>query len=189
MPARLAQFASASLVATCALLVSAGCTTSTELGGVWRSDALVGGPLVGDGVGPGVAVEFVLGHYGLDVAGVVRFYDDDVFESPSDPTAPYRACACAFIHKGRWRVSSDAFDFQLRGCLPGASPSSTLLVRGELKLVGDTLDGILRVEDPESPLLGTTQPLVLRRTSGLGDADLGCEVFTDASAGNRASGR
>jgi hypothetical protein len=186
MPAR-PQAAGAFAVAV-ALTFLGACTTSTELGGVWRTLALQGGPLLGSEASP-VGVEMVLGHYGLDVAGVVRFYSDEAFEAPRDPSTPYNACACAFVHKGRWRISGSAFDFQLRGCLPGAAPDSELLVRGELALEGEVLEGMLRVEAPGSPLLGTEQRVELEHVGGLGDADLGCEAYADSAEGNRANGK
>ncbi len=166
---------------------ASACTSSSEVGGIWRSASAVPGPLVG---GPSdVFVEVSLGHYGPDVAGLVRFFHDPDFEDPLDAAAPYRECACAFVHRGRWLSAASVLDFQLRGCLPGASPQAPLLVRAELTLDGDLLDGILRVEEPTSPLFGTEQPLQLERFGSIGAADLQCEPPDSAEAGNLASGR
>lgn len=168
-------------------LFGAGCTTSTELGGVWRSEVEVPGPLIGGG--EAIYAELSLGHYGPDVAGLLRFYHDLEFEQPFDAAAPYRECACVFVHKGRWLDATSRLDFQLRGCLPGISPQEPLLVRGELELDADELSGTLRVEEPTSPQFGAEQPLRLVRTGSLGDADLRCEQPQSAQEGNRASGR
>jgi hypothetical protein len=66
------------------------CTTANELGGIWRGQPdQASVPLLYDVSDPkrDLGVELVLGHYGPDVTGLLRFYTDAAFELPRDPEA------------------------------------------------------------------------------------------------------
>jgi hypothetical protein len=175
------------IVVTLALMAS-GCTTSTELGGVWRTAATAQGPLIGTTAAP-VAVELVLGHYGPDVSGLLRFYGDDGFELPNDATAPHFRCGCIFVHNGRWSESGARLSFQTRGCLPGQNANASVLAETTLLLEGGELHGAMTVVDPASPLIGTTQPLRVTRFAAFEDGDLRCEAYVDPATGNGANGQ
>lgn len=175
-------------IAVALALLASACTTSTELGGVWRTDALAQGPLVGSAAAP-LAVEIVMGHYGPDVSGLLRFYADDTFEQPKDATAPHFDCGCVFLHKGRWSEPGARLSFQTRGCLPGSSEQVPVLAETTLFLDGDELHGTMTVVDPASPLLGSSQTLRVTRFAAFEDGDLRCEAYADPGAGNGANGR
>ncbi len=174
------------IVVALALMASA-CTTSTELGGVWRTSAMARGPLIGTDKVP-VAVEVVLGHYGPDVSGLLRFYADETFEQPKDASAPHFDCGCVLVHKGRWSESGARLSFQTRGCLPGSSEQTPVLAETTLWLEGGELHGTLAIVDPASPLVGTSQPLRVARFAAFEEGDLRCDAIVDSAAGNGANG-
>ncbi len=168
------------------------CESTNLLGGVWRAtEAPTGDTLVGpDQDMPGV--ELVLGHYGPNVSGLVRFYRSDDYAVPREAAAPRRECACAFVHKGRWSSATERFSFVLRGCMPGEAVADQVYVRGDFALSADSpslLEGTLEVEDPASSLYGRRQRWSFERFDSVSTSDLSCEPVTDADAGNTASGR
>lgn len=175
------------IVVTLALMAS-GCTTSTELGGVWRTETIAQGPLIGTTEAP-VSVELVMGHYGPDVSGILRFYSDEGFELPNDAAAPHFDCGCVFLHKGRWSETGARLSFQTRGCLPGASNAGPVLAETTLLLERGELHGTMTIVDPTSPLIGTTQSLRVSRFAAFEDGDLQCESYTDPGTGNAANGQ
>lgn len=166
-----------------------GCASASDVAGTWRTRDQAAGALLGDGEA-GVGVELVIAQYGPDVAGLVRFFGDATFDRPRDPTAPYFACACALLHKGRWDEAHAKITFELRGCLPGSSPRTPVLTLGQLRLEaqGD-LVGTLTRHQPDQPEHGQHEDLRLLRHDTLAEASLRCDQYASDSDGNRASGR
>jgi len=169
-----------------------GCDSTNVLGGVWRMSAPpTGDSLIGFGAPKEgtVGVELVLGHYGPDVTGLLRFYRTDDFVLPRQASAPKRECGCTFLRRGRWNTPNKRLDFVLQGCLPGAATRQTVYVRGDFTLNADgTLAGGLEVEDPASAHFGRRQLWTFERFEGVSRSDLICEPETDADAGNTANG-
>ena len=182
------------MLAALAVGLCTACESDNQLGGVWRQIAPATGDLV---ISPAegfsaVGVELVLGHYGPDVAGVIRFYRRDNFESSRDPYAPARQCACTYLRQGRWSGASDRLTFSLKGCLPGEASQQSLYTLGDFLLVDDpqvNLAGTLTVEEPNSPLYGRQQSWQFERVSSVSASDLTCPTIEDSERGNTANGR
>ena len=176
-----------------AALFFGGCDSTNVLGGVWRAVGTpTGDPIIGAGMtlDSPLGVELVLGHYGPDVTGLLRFYRNAEYTLPRYPGIPSKECGCAFLHQGRWSDNAERLNFVLKGCLPGAATTQTVYVRGDLTLDEDgTLTGSLQVEDPASAYFGKKQAWVFERFSSVSSSDLTCEPVTDADAGNTANGR
>lgn len=181
----------AALVALCA-----ACSTSADLGGVWRATAppqSADNPLLYQAPGDPVGVELVLGQYGADVAGVMRWYHRGPlgdFDHARLAGVPDNECECVHLQQGKADTASGALSFVLQGCLPGSAPNTAVRVRGGMKLGEDgRLDGTLTVDQPGSPLNGKQVALVFeRRATRLEATDLQCEQPVDASHGNTLSG-
>ncbi len=170
------------LLALGAALAGAGCASTSDISGVWRSEALAAGPLAG-ALGAEVTLELTIGHFGPDISGMMRFYRDLDFEDPLDPTAPHFACSCMLLHKGRWSESRQRLAFEGQGCLPGTSDQAAALSAALLTVAGDELAGTWQRTD------GTIKQSVrVRRVSGLDDAELSCNRFADPALGNVANG-
>lgn len=170
------------------------CASSADVGGIWRGTgpiASASNDLLYDVDGGPVAIELVLGDYGPDLAGVVRFWQGDQFLRRRNPNPPDRDCACAFVRLGRVDTATGRGVFALDSCLPGSSPAAVVHLRGELVRTGDADMGLsLRVDDGASALHGGKVAIDLRRAGGAGDvsaADLACP--TSLPGGNTASGR
>ena len=174
-------------------LLMAGCPSGNELGGVWRSVESDGVLIYDSTTGkPDIGIEIQLGHYGLDIAGVMRFYRTRQYDLTRDATNPYFECACTYMRKGRYGANSKTFEFIMEGCLPGSSPASSRFVRGSLRLEdNERLVGSLTVDDTSTGN-SKVEKLVLSRHSAAGSVlagDFACERTTDADAGNIYSGR
>lgn len=177
------------------LLLLQGCPSGNELGGTWRpvlptSGALVHHPITGDA---SLGIELVLGHYGPDVAGVMRFYRSTDYDLTRDWTPPDFECACLYLHKGRYGATSSSFEFVTNGCLPGIATQESVFVRGTFKLDQETrLVGQLRIDDPASTHDGLIEELIFTRTASAGStltSDFTCGHTDDADAGNTHSGK
>lgn len=169
----------------------AACTSSGSLGGVWRGTSAAQGPdnavLYGPAGAP-QAVELVVGEFGPDIAGLMRFYRSPSWVSPRDAGPPDSECACLLLHDGRSNAGQAAFN--LAGCLPGGAPQAAVRVRARLTEVGEGLLLDLQVDDKQSPLDGQKTQLTLRRQglpSDISSADLACPV--PPPEGNTASGK
>ncbi len=178
-----------------ALLAGAliGCTTGNDLGGAWRiteasGDKVIYDDQTGDAT---VGIELLLGHYGPDIAGLVRFYRTDAFQFKRNPLKPDNQCACTFMRNGNASADTYRIEFDLDGCLPGIAVQSTLLVRGSFTLDADEqLDGSLRVLQTGSPMHDRSQKMTFARIKAAGAIDsneLICET-PDQDAGNFFNG-
>lgn len=177
----------------CAAAAAVACSTSGETGGVWRGIAPIASAsnslIYADDGGP-LAVELVLGEYGPDLAGVLRFYRGDSFLQPRTQDAPDMACACALVHSGKVDTATGRAVFTLTGCLPGSSPHAKLRTIANLTLTPTDLLVTLKVDDAVSPLHGSSLDLQLQRFASAGnvsDADLVCPL--GGAGGNPASGQ
>lgn len=173
-----------------------GCSAGNDLGGAWRveKDApLVGDKLVYDDTSDqrAVGIELLIGHYGTDIAGLLKFYDNEDFLSPRSATNPKGQCACTFIHNGRANAEHTHVEFDLKGCLPGSATAAQMLIRGELNLSADgRLEGRIKVVGDDPLWAGKTQQFTFLRTASVGavdDTDLICET-PDQDEGNIYNG-
>lgn len=171
------------------------CATGNDLGGTWR---VTEGPLLGDKLvfdeksgEPDVGIELMIGHYGPDLTGLVRFYRTSKFQFPRKAFKPDSDCACTFMHNGQVSADNTKMEFDLKGCIPGAATRSQLLVRAELELDADAqLDGRWRVLDDKKEWSGKSQKFTFVRTGAAGavdSRDLICET-PDQDAGNIYNG-
>lgn len=169
------------------------CDSDNRLGGVWRArlpaqgDRVVS-PMEGFGA-PGV--ELVVGHYGPDVAGLMRFYRSTNFEAVRDPQSPSFQCACSYLHQGRWSSGSQRLSFVLKGCLPGAGSQTDTYTLGQFQWRDDAvplLEGTLRVEDPDSSMYGAVQQWTMERVDSVSAPDLDCQTIEDGQIGNIHNG-
>ncbi len=112
---------------------ASGCSDANRVTGVYRSQELVdieGYPE------PGVFVELVLGQFGPDVTGLVRFFRDEYFL-----IAAPGGCDCRFLQEGRFDEERVLFTF--KGPIP-CDPTAPLMgARLEADASGDTLQGRL----------------------------------------------
>ncbi len=173
-----------------AAVALAACTSTGSMGGVWRGASDPRGtanPLLFGDDGEPLSVELVLGEFGPDLAGLLRFYRDSTYVSSRDAAAPDAECACALVHNGRVVDSHAAFT--LVGCLPGGSANAATRVRATLDESETGLKLALTVDDASSPLNGRSTSLVLNRyglASEITAEDLACPV--GPAGGNTASG-
>ncbi len=116
--------------------VAAGCTDSHLVTGVYRSNE----PIVLDDIagfgGDGVYVELVLGQFGPDVAGLVRFLQDPFTLIPAPG-----GCDCRIVQDGRYDNGEVLFSF--RGPVPCDDTAALVGVRLQPDDTGDTLRGRL----------------------------------------------
>ncbi|GEM_PF-3357384 len=189
------QRARLALALTVVSVFAVGCGSESDLGGGWR---VLEKPLLGDKIiydensgEPEVGIELLIGHYGPDVAGLVRFYRTNAFQFRRSELKPDSDCACTFMRKGKTAADASSLEFDLEGCVPGSATRSSLLVRATLELdASGQLDGKLTVLDNQSPLKGRSQKWTFKRvaTSGAIDSsDLICET-PDAKDGNTFNG-
>lgn len=145
-----------------------GCASADDLAGVWR-----GAPVADSGAlqllhkDQPVGVELVLGQYGPDVAGIVRWWTSDDFLVERAAIAPDLDCACGLVRSGKVSTAGDRASFWLGGCLPGAATSSAVRTRVELKLQpdGEQLLATFTVDDTSSELTGQSRVVLLTRTA------------------------
>ena len=173
-------------------ITGAGCAADTEFGGIWRGVTPAQGPANDLLYGPGgepMALELVLGEYGPDLAGLLRFYRQGSFVRARDAGPPDAECACALLYSGR--SDSGVAAFALRGCLPGAAGKVSVRTRAQLKR--DDL-GVrqlkLVVDEPTSPHHAKAVVVALvpqASASEVSDTDLLCPM--GPAAGNTASGQ
>jgi len=173
-----------------AAVALAACTSSGSMGGVWRGTGEALGPanslLYGEAGAP-LSIELVLGEFGPDLAGLLRFYRDPTYVLARDAATPDDECACSLVHNGRAVAGHAAFT--LLGCLPGGAPKVASRVRAALDEVETGLKLTLTVDDASSPLDGRSTTLVLNRyglASEITGEDLACPV--GPAGGNTASG-
>jgi hypothetical protein len=193
---RLAQVLASAIGLAGAFAVVMGCSTSRDVDGLWRAqlvphgsdNALIFGP-----EGAAVGLELVVGQYGPDLSGLVRYYASPEFERARVAEAPDNQCECGWLHQGRIDPVTNKVSFTLKGCVPGSSPDAVLRLRGQFELGTDErLAGTLRVDDPTSPLNDTALQITFDRIGGPGETDaseLACRQPTDAANGNVFSGR
>jgi len=115
-------------------VATSGCEDTHILTGTFRSD-----DPVSLGGQDGVYVELVLGHYGPDVAGLVRFYGTDDYLLP---VAADDFCECRPLAKGTFDYGKEALAFSFQVPHPCAEPgdiyvSTTLTMSDD----GDVLEG------------------------------------------------
>ncbi len=167
-----------------AMAVAAGCTDSRLLTGVYRTTAEA--PVVVDGV-PGLEggayLELVLGEYGPDVAGIIRFYADPDFIQTIGGV-----CHCRFLTKGRFEGGVLVFAF----LDPSSCSQATVdLISARLTESdnGDTLEG------PIGRVLATARTARFKRTTAAGDLgsedktcdEVGSELPVDSGPGDEAA--
>jgi hypothetical protein len=178
------------LVAAC---VSA-CATGPDVDGVWHAETPPPGAansLLFSKTQPKVplGVELVIGSYGPDIAGLVRYYRTGLFDLARSP-APQRAeCECAFLHSARVDATGRV-TFLLNACVPGTSSTTPLTLRGELNLLDDgRLAGTVSVDDPSQPSATVQLSFVRVATAANSDpAILDCAHPAALADGNTASG-
>lgn len=173
-------------------ILASGCAADTEFGGIWRGIAPSQGPandLLYGPAGEPMAIEIVLGEYGPDLAGLLRFYRQGSFVRARDANPPDSECACSLLYGGR--SDGGVAAFALRGCLPGAA--TKVAVRTRATLSRDDL-GVLQlklvVDEPTSPHHGKAVVVALlpqASASEVSDADLLCPL--GPAAGNPTSGQ
>jgi len=124
-------------------LVATSCLETKVLDGVWDTERAVDfdPTIVGDALPPSVFVRLVLGHYGPDVAGTLRFYEDGTMK---DEWAP---CPCRYVLKGDF--DEGLLSFEVRGCAPDASVDE---IRGAFTIdeSGELLEGTFTVDGEEA---------------------------------------
>lgn len=171
----------------------AACASEADLGGTWRGVAepgIASGDLVHSVDGQAVAIELVIGEYGPDVAGVLRFFNGDSWLRARSPDLPDRQCGCALVHGGRVDAATAQAAFTLLGCLPGDADRVKLRTRATLRRTSKGALLVLTVDDPSSVLHKRSSTIELEQTGGPGDiaeADLLCPV--PLPSGNTASGQ
>ncbi|MBM4344247.1 MAG: hypothetical protein FJ100_12835 [Deltaproteobacteria bacterium] len=169
------------------------CAGEADLGGTWRGLAQLGpegGDLVHGSEGGPVALELVIGEYGPDVAGLLRFFRGDSWLRARSAEAPDRECGCSLLHGGRVDASTAQAAFTLQGCLPGAADRARVRARGSLRRTTSGAVLVITVDEPGSPLHKRSSTIALEQTGGPGDialADLACP--TALPTGNTASGQ
>ncbi len=183
-----------------ALLLVAGvgaCATGPDVDGVWHAAAPAKGPnnsllfSLSEPQTP-LGVELVLGAYGPDVAGLVRYYRSGQFDQSRLPVLARKECECGFLHQAKVDASGRV-TFELESCVPGTSWDAPLALHGALNLLEDgRLVGTLSVDDPSQPTLATaTVQLTFLRvaTTGMSDpAILDCQHPATLADGNTTSG-
>ncbi len=176
-----------------ALTVTTACSTEADLGGTWRGVTPLGAApydLLHGVDGSQVALELVIGEYGPDAAGVLRFFNGDAWLRARNPDPPDRQCGCALLHAGKVDAATAQAAFTLHGCLPGAADRAKLRTRGALRRTASGAILVLTVDEPGSPLHKRTSTIELEQTGGAGDiaeADLLCPL--PLPTGNTASGQ
>lgn len=144
----------------------AGCTPDTRvLFGKWQARG--GGAAT---ILPG-AVELVLGHYGGDVVGVVRFYGKEMDQDSvwGDLLVPrVLTCPCTYIADGRFDEGPRRFTFTVDivdACPPvvtASPPKDAPALVFTLSLDGDDqMAGSVQFQGSDSPV----QALLFRRNS------------------------
>lgn len=173
------------------------CATGPDVDGVWHATAPATGPAnslvyAGPVDAAPLGVELVLGSYGPDAAGLLRYFRSGQFDFVRSPLPPHKECACAYLHQakvdGTGRVT-----FALQGCVPGTSPEAPLELRGDLNLLDDgRLAGSLTVTDPSAPgLADRTVQLTFVRVATVATSDpaiVECQQPVDVAGANTASG-
>lgn len=127
-------------------VAASACSDSHLVTGVYRSEQ----PVVLEDVpgfgGDGLYVELVLGQFGPDVTGLVRFFRDGnfLFAAPG-------GCDCRFVQDGRYDHGEVLFSF--RGPVP--CDETAPLVGGRLQPddTGDALGGRFGLELEGEPIL------------------------------------
>lgn len=163
--------AAAAALAVAALLAVAGCQDSRLLTGTFRSTAPV---VLADvaGLEEGAWIELVLGHFGPDVAGIVRFYRDDTFILPVPG-----ACRCRFLVDGRYEDRRLVFAFPAPApCTE--DPGVLLAARLDASADGEVLEG------PLGRVLEGAQRWTFRRNldaGDLGEKEKECEEAPEAT--------
>ncbi len=185
------------LVAICLGLPA--CTTSSDTGGVWRAQAPLQGEsnaILFEPGGNPVGVELVIGDFGPDVSGLVRYYHagpTGPFDQQRRAAAPDFECACAYLHDGRVDSASGLMTFTLEACAPGVQSHGKVRLRGRFVIQPDgRLVGKLQVDAPGSPADGSAVALEFDHARPAGDVearDLQCAQPADAEHGNVDSGR
>ena len=155
-------------------LLSVGCDQDRFLSGQWvldpgqaidtvplgcipgRMDAESGQPIPCEKY-----VELSLGHFGREVVGVLRFYDNEERFDPTRCTADNR-CACQWIEG---RFENDQLQFKLQDC-EGRRYLTRFAVDSSSELTWElrTFDGAL-----------LTEHKLIRRPGNLNSADKTCE--------------
>jgi hypothetical protein len=178
-------------LAACLCALVCACTTSPDVGGVWHVEAPVNKLFFGTAKEKPLGVELVMGTYGPDIAGLVRYYRSGLFDQALSPLPPYNACECAFLHQAKVDATGRV-TFELNACVPGTSPNAPLALRGELTLADDgRLLGTLTVDDPSQPDIVDSVPLTFVRVATTAESDgaiLDCQHPATLADGNTASG-
>ena len=175
-------------------LLMGACTSSVDVDGIWHAvppESGAGNTLIFDAKSM-PAVELVVGTYGPDLSGLLRYYRTAQFETARAPEPPFRECQCAFLHQARLSDTGH-MTFYLDACVPGASPSARVALSGDFNLLSDgRLAGTLTVDDPSRPdLAGLHTQLTFVRNAAVPDGDptvLACDNPATLADGNTASG-
>lgn len=192
MPLRLPDFArSARMIALLVAFAVGGCASADDLAGVWRGAPTSTGSLNLEVNGVPVGVEIVLGQYGPDLAGVVRWWSSDEFVVERSAEEPDSLCACGLVRAGKVGTAGNKATFWLSSCLPGAATETQVRTRVDLTLAADgvSLEAVLTVDDETSALHGQSRTVSLVRTlpsSEVTSAELRCGP--PGADGNGSSG-
>ncbi len=179
------------------IAVLGACSSGPDVDGVWHAEAPAQGTansLLFSATQPAtpLGVELVIGAYGPDIAGLVRYYRSGQFDFARSPLPLRKECECAFLHQAKVD-STGRVTFALQACVPGTSPESPLGLRGELNLMDDgRLKGTVAVDDPSQPTLATSSvQLTFVRVATAATSDpaiLDCQHPATLADGNTASG-
>ncbi len=170
------------------------CATGPDVDGVWHAEA----PAVGANNGllfskmqpkTPLGVELVVGSYGPDVAGLMRYYRTGLFDLARSPLPQRAECECAFLHSAKVD-STGRVTFLLNACVPGTSEAAPLALRGELNLLDDgRLVGTVTVDAPDQPNATVQLSFVRVATTATSDpVILDCQHPATLADGNTASG-
>ena len=173
------------------------CATGPDVDGVWHAVTPTDGGNnallypAGQPTAP-LGVELVLGAYGPDLAGLMRYYRSAQFDLARSPLPPRKECECAFLHQAKVDATGRV-TFVLDACVPGTSPDAPLALRGELTLRDDgRLVGTVSVDDPSQPTLASKSvQLAFVRVATAGTSDpaiLDCQHPVDVPGANTTSG-
>ena len=177
------------LACLCALVCA--CTTSPDVSGVWHVEAPVNKLILDEVAGKALGLELVIGEYGPDLAGLLRYYRSGQFDQPRSPVPPHNLCECAFLHAAKVDSAGNV-TFELDACVPGKSPKAPLALSGVFTLqVDGRLKGTLTADDPSQPTIVDAVQLTFVRVATTAESDpaiLDCQHPATLADGNTASG-
>lgn len=148
------------------------------------------------GGGP-IGVELVIGQYGPDIAGVLRFFPNPTpgqapfYDEPVAYGPPDFGCQCVYLHAGSFDSGAGTLSFATAGCKPGEPPGSIFRMRatGQVGSKGElTLTFTSQEPDDATPPVKDVVFARKGEASDLTSQLLQCPHPADAKQGNTANG-